>query len=148
MQQLRPKCSSNWAFSTIRYGWCCCDVTNMLYFLTVATLFSAANAALDRNDALIGYSEIHHRHTRCQDKHDKCKEWQQAAQCLANPYYMRKACPDACQVPACFGYKPDLQAWKGHATDYHTRQYQTRYRRRRASTLLLQQAAFAAFEEP
>ena len=100
----------------------------MLYLVTVATLLSTASAALDRSDALIGYSEKHQRDTRCQDQHDKCKEWQQAGQCLENPYYTRHACPDACQVPACYGYRPDLQAWKGHATDYQTRQYRTRYR--------------------
>lgn len=98
----------------------------MLLVVTVCSVLIAVSAAVDRTEALIGYSEVQQRRPLCEDKHEQCKEWQQAGQCLVNPYYMRQNCPKSCQVLACTGYQPDLTPWGGYATDYHTRQYCTR----------------------
>lgn len=106
------------------YGWM--SKIGMLLSVTLVSVLAGAIAAVDRSEALIGYSEIQHRHSRCEDKHEQCREWQQAGQCLVNPYYMRVNCPDSCQTPACFGYQPSLRPWSGYATDYQTRQYHTR----------------------
>lgn len=93
------------------------------------TVYVAATLAItERSDALIGYSEDVSSTARaiCQDKEDGCAAWQRDGECLTNPYYMRFKCAQSCQVPACVGYKQQASSWKGHATEYHTKQYTTR----------------------
>ena len=89
----------------------------------------AANLAnSERSDAFIGYSEdaSNNAPARCQDKEDGCPVWQKDGECLANPYYMRFKCPRSCHIPSCAGYNQRASSWKGHATEYHTKQYTTR----------------------
>ena len=87
----------------------------------------ASIAASARSDAFIGYSEsltLDSAGAGCQDKEDRCKAWQIDGQCLVNPYYMRFNCPLSCQVSACTG--SEAIPWKGHATEFHTKQYANR----------------------
>ena len=89
---------------------------------------AATFASSERSDAFIGYSEDVSSTARaeCQDKEAGCAAWQKDGECLANPYYMRFKCSQSCHVPACVGYKQQASSWKGHATEYHTKQYTTR----------------------
>ena len=104
--------------------WLPCKGTPLLILMLIAS----NPATSDRTDAFIGYSEdksINAR-SRCQDKESGCAIWQKDGECLANPYYMRVYCAQSCQTPSCVGYKQQAASWKGHATEYHTKQYTTR----------------------
>lgn len=86
--------------------------------------------ATQRTDAFVGYNEdptLDNARARCNNKEDQCATWQKNGQCLANPYYMRVRCAQSCSIPSCVGYQKHMSPWKGYATEYHTKQYATRY---------------------
>lgn len=97
-----------------------------LLLLTVCIAATVANS--ERSDAFIGYREdtSNIEGSKCQDKEDGCALWQKAGECLANPYYMRFKCARSCHLPSCVKYDQRVAFWKGHATEYHTKQYTTR----------------------
>ena len=86
-------------------------------------------AAFERSDKLIGYNEAPRLDvSRCANLEPRCTEWQQTGQCLANPYYMRTSCAKSCKIPSCVGYvEQQKPSWDGFATEYHTKQYATRW---------------------
>lgn len=96
--------------------------------LLILVWMLSSPATSDRTDAFIGYSEDKSTtaQSSCQDKESGCSIWQKNGECLANPYYMRVNCAQSCQIPSCAGYKQQAASWKGHATEYHTKQYTTR----------------------
>ncbi|DBB01812.1 TPA: hypothetical protein ACH3X1_000424 [Trebouxia sp. C0004] len=97
--------------------------------LIVSTCLFISLSAGERTDAFIGYNEnfkLDGVKANCKNKEDRCAAWQKDGQCLANPYYMRSNCAQACSIPSCVGYKKQSLAWKAYATEYHTKQYATR----------------------
>ena len=95
----------------------------------VSTCLFINLSAGERTDAFIGYNEhfkVDGVKANCKNKEDRCAAWQKDGQCLANPYYMRSNCAQACSIPSCVGYKKQSFPWKGYATEYHTKQYATR----------------------
>ena len=96
-------------------------------FLLIACL-ALSLAARDREEAFIGYSEFTSSdgaRKKCRDREDHCESRRKGGQCLANPYYMRFNCAQACELPSCVD-QGQTSAWHGHASEYHTKQYGTR----------------------
>lgn len=96
--------------------------------LLILAWMASNRATSDRSDAFIGYSEGKSiARAGCQDKETGCAIWQKDGECVANPYYMRVYCAQSCQIASCVGDKQQAHSWKGHATEYHTKQYTTRW---------------------
>lgn len=95
----------------------------------VSTCLFIHLSAGERTDAFIGYNEhfkLDAVKANCKNNEDRCASWQKDGQCLANPYYMRSNCAQACSIPSCGGYQKQPFPWKGYATEYHSKQYATR----------------------
>ena len=60
----------------------------------------------------------------CLDEDPLCEHWSRIAECVANPYFMRKACAKSCQAEPVCALRPVWPAqWPGHATEAGTRLY-------------------------
>ena len=60
----------------------------------------------------------------CVDEDPLCEHWSNIAECVANPYFMRKACAKSCQAEPVCALRPQWPIdWPGYATEAGTRLY-------------------------
>lgn len=60
----------------------------------------------------------------CVDEDPLCEHWSNIAECVANPYFMRKACAKSCQAEPVCALRPLWPIeWPGYATEAGTRLY-------------------------
>ena len=117
------------------------------YLLLVCLLGTVAG--LEHSNTLIGYNEAPRLNVaRCANLEPRCTEWQKTGQCLANPYYMRTNCAQSCNIPSCAGHSKQKPPWKDFATEYHTKQYATRWRGLLVLPLISDEFVVAVFKAP